>query len=194
MKVLSVQADLSKEEDAIRLVETAYQEFGHIDALINNAGIGPYGPVDEKTIASFDEAMKVNLYASFLLTKLIAPKMMERKYGKIVNISTIDVMKTYNPESMEYDASKAALIILTKTSALAYQPYVNVNCVCPGWIETDMTEQNGAELNNFFLSKICKGRFGKPEEIAKVVRFLCSDEAEFIDGEVLCVDGGFKNL
>ena len=90
--------------------------------------------------------------------------------------------------------SKAALISLTKTSALAYQPYVNVNCVCPGWIETDMTEQNGAELNNFFLSKICKGRFGKPEEIAKVVRFLCSDEAEFIDGEVLCVDGGFKNL
>lgn len=120
--------------------------------------------------------------------------MIEQKYGKIVNISTIDVMKSYNPESMEYDASKAALINLTKTSALAYQPYVNVNCVCPGWIHTDMTEQNGKELHKFFISKICKGRFGEPEEVAKAVRFLCSDDADFIDGETICVDGGFKNI
>lgn len=76
--------------------------------------------------------MKANLYAPFLLTKLIAPVMFKNKYGRIVNISTIDVMKSYNAESAEYDASKAALINLTKTSALAYQPYVNVNCVCPG--------------------------------------------------------------
>lgn len=138
--------------------------------------------------------MKVNLYAPFLLTKLIAPLMVKNKYGKIVNISTIDVMKSYNAESAEYDASKAALINLTKTSALAYQPYVNVNCVCPGWIHTDMTEQNGEEINKFFLSKICKGRFGEPEEIAKIVYFLCTDAAEFIDGETICVDGGFKNI
>ena len=138
--------------------------------------------------------MKVNLYAPFLLSNLIAPKMVQQKEGKIVNISTIDVMKSYNAESMEYDASKAALISLTKTLALQYQPYVNVNCVCPGWIETDMTKQNGEEINRFFLGKICKGRFGRPEEIAKVVRFLCSEDADFIDGEVLCVDGGFKNI
>lgn len=194
VKVLSIQADLAKEEDIKRLVDEAYKEFGHIDVLINNAGIAPYGPMEEKSISTFENTMKVNFYAPFLLTKLIAPKMMEQKYGKIVNISTIDVMKSYNAESAEYDASKAALINFTKTSALAYQPYVNVNCVCPGWIHTDMTEQNGEELNNFFLSKICKGRFGKPEEIAKVVRFLCSDDADFIDGEIICVDGGFKNI
>lgn len=142
----------------------------------------------------FRRKIRVNCYAPFLLTKLIAPKMMEQKYWKIVNISTIDVMKSYNPESMEYDASKAALINLIKTSALAYQPYVNVDCVCPGWIHTDVTEQNGEEPNKFFIGKICKGRFGEPEEVAKVVRFLCSDDADFIDGEVLYVDGGFMNI
>lgn len=194
VKVISIQADLAKEEDIIKLVNEAYKEFGHIDVLVNNAGIAPYGPMEEKTIFTFENTMKINFYAPFLLTKLIAPKMMEQKYGKIVNISTIDVMKSYNAESAEYDASKAALISFTKTSALAYQPYVNVNCVCPGWIHTDMTEQNGEDLNNFFLSKIAKQRFGKPEEIAKVVRFLCSDDADYIDGEVICVDGGFKNI
>lgn len=194
VKVLSIQADLSNEKDIRRLVEESYKQFGQIDVLVNNAGIAPYSSVENKSIESMEETMKVNLYAPFLLTQLIAPRMVNRKYGKIVNISTIDVMKTYNAESMEYDASKSALISLTKTSALAYAPYVNVNCVCPGWIHTDMTEQNGEDINNYFLKKICKERFGEPEEVAKLVRFLCSDDAEFIDGEVICIDGGFKNL
>lgn len=103
-------------------------------------------------------------------------------------------MKFYNPESMQYDALKAALVNLTKTSALVCQPYVNANCECPGWIHTDMTEQNGEELNKFFISKICKGCFGEPEEVTKMVCFLCSDDADFIGGEVVCVDAGFKNF
>ncbi len=194
VKILKIKANLANENDIKNLVTKAYDEFGHIDVLVNNAGIAPYTPMAEKTISSFENTMMINFYAPVLLTNLIAPKMMEQKYGKIVNISTIDVMKSYNANSAEYDASKAALINFTKTSALAYQPYVNVNCVCPGWIHTDMTAQNGEELNDFFLSKICKHRFGKPEEIAKLVYFLASDDADFIDGETICADGGFKNI
>lgn len=103
--------------------------------------------------------MKINLYAPFLLTQILGAEMTKNKYGKIVNIATIDVMTTYNPESAEYDASKAALISLTKTSSLQLQPYVNVNCVCPGWVVTDMNKD-------------------LPQE--------------FIDGEVIKIDGGYK--
>lgn len=119
-------------------------------------------------------------------------EMAKNKYGKIVNIATIDVMTTYNAESAEYDESKAALISLTKTSSLQFAPYVNVNCVCPGWTATDMNKDLPQELLDYQASKTCKGRMEKPEEVAKLIAFLASDDAEFIDGEVIKIDGGYK--
>ena len=119
-------------------------------------------------------------------------EMAKNKYGKIVNIATIDVMTTYNAESAEYDESKAALISLTKTSSLQFAPYVNVNCVCPGWTATDMNKDLPQELLDYQASKTCKGRMAKPEEVAKMIAFLASDDAEFIDGEVIKIDGGYK--
>lgn len=192
VRVEEIQANLTKKEDLERLGKKAVAAFGHIDVLVNNAGYALYGPVKDKTIDNFDKMMRIHLYAPFYLTKLLAPAMVERGFGRVINIGTIDVMKTYNAESAEYDAAKAALLNLTKTMSLAYQPVVNVNCVCPGWMDTDMTRQNPPELNKTITSRISKGRFGRPEEVAGVVAFLASDAAEYIDGEVICVDGGYK--
>lgn len=186
------QADLRKKEDIERLAKEASKAFNGIDVLVNNAGYATYGPVKDKSITSFEAMMQIHVYAPFYLTKLLAPAMVKNKFGRIINIGSIDAMKTYNAESAEYDAAKAAVINLTKTSSLAYQPYVNVNCVCPGWIQTDMTKQNPAKLNDYITGRIAKSRFGKPSEIAKVVAFLASDDASYIDGETICVDGGYK--
>lgn len=192
VKVLTIQADLSQEEEVKKLVKKSLDEFGRVDVLINNAGIALYNDFKNKTIEDWKKTMQVNLYAPFILTQLLGVEMMKNKYGKIINIASIDAMTTYNPESAEYDASKAALINLTKTSSLQFQPYVNVNCVCPGWVETDMNKNLPQELLDYQVSKTCKKRMAKPEEIAKLVTFLTSDEAEFINGEVIKIDGGYK--
>lgn len=192
IKAAAIQADLCVKNDIERLVTEAVAEFGKIDVLVNNAGYAIYGDIADKTIESFEEMMQIHLYAPFYLTKLLAPKMAENKFGRVINISSVDAMKTYNAESAEYDAAKAALINLTKTMALAYQPYVNVNCVCPGFTNTEMSDMNPDDLEEYMKGKICKGRFAEPEEIARVVAFLASDDAEYIDGETICVDGGYK--
>lgn len=187
-----IKADLSDEAEVRTLANEALQAFDRIDVLVNNAGMALYDDFANKTIQGFDDSMKVNLYAPFLLTQIIGPEMVKNKYGKIINIATIDVMTTYNAESAEYDASKAALISLTKTSSLQFQPYVNVNCVCPGWVATDMNKDLPQDLLDYQASKTCKGRMARPEEVAKLVAFLASDDAEFIDGEVIKIDGGYK--
>ena len=192
VKTAVIKADLAKEDEVRALADEALKEFGKVDVLINNAGIALYDDFEKKTIQGFEQSMQVNLYAPFLLTQILGEQMVRNKYGKIINIATIDVMTTYNAESAEYDASKAALISLTKTSSLQLQPYVNVNCVCPGWVATDMNRDLPQELLDYQTSKTCKGRMAKPEEVAKLVAFLSSDDAEFIDGEVIKIDGGYK--
>lgn len=192
VRSIAIKADLSKEDEVRTLAKTALKEFGKVDVLVNNAGMALYSNFEDKTIDDFEKSMKVNFYAPFLLTQILGEEMMKNKYGKIINIATIDVMTTYNAESAEYDASKAALINLTKTASLKFQPYVNVNCVCPGWVATDMNKNLPQELLDYQVSKTCKGRMAKPEEVAKLVMFLASDDAEFIDGEVIKIDGGYK--
>ena len=189
-----IQANLLEESGIEKLASEALDAFGHVDVLVNNAGYAVYGDYDEKTISSFDEMMKIHVYAPFLLTKLLAPKMAENKFGRVINIGSIDATKTCNAESAEYDAAKAAIINLTRNSAYAYKPYVNVNCVCPGFTHTDMSNLNPSDLETYMCNKICKGRYAKPEEIAKVVAFLASDDAEYIDGEVITVDGGYSMI
>ncbi len=187
-----IKADLAKENEVKKLASKALEAFGKVDVLVNNAGIALYDEFEKKTVQGFEQSMKVNLYAPFLLTQILGAEMVKNQYGKIINIATIDVMTTYNAESAEYDASKAALISLTKTTSLQFAPYVNVNCVCPGWVATDMNKDLPQELLDYQTSKTCKGRMAKPEEVAKLVAFLASDDAEFIDGEVIKIDGGYK--
>lgn len=147
---------MSKEDERRELAAKALEVFGKVDVLVNNAGIALYDEFEKKTVQGFEQSMQVNLYAPFILTQILAPKMAENKYGKIVNIATIDVMTTYNAESAEYDASKAGLISLTKTSSLQFASYVDVNCVCPGWVATDMNKDLPQELLDYQTSKACK--------------------------------------
>lgn len=131
---IAIGADLMEQKQTRELAEKALKEFGKVDVLVNNARMVLYDDFANKTVEGFEKSMQLNLYAPFLLTQILGEQMAKNKYGKIVNIATIDVMTTYNAESAEYDASKAALISLTKTSSLQFAPYVNVNCVCPGWV------------------------------------------------------------
>ncbi len=192
IKSFAFNADLSNEDEVASLAKCVLDKFGRVDVLVNNAGVALYSDFKDKKINDFEQTMKVNLYAPFLLTKILGSQMVENQYGKIINVSSIDATITYNAESAEYDASKAALINLTKTSSLELQPYVNVNCICPGWVETDMNKDLPQELLDYQASKTCKKRMAKPEEVAKLVAFLASDDAEFIDGQVINIDGGYK--
>ena len=153
VKTAVMRADLANESEVRELASKALEVFGRVDVLVNNAGIALYDEFQKKTVQGFEQSMQVNLYAPFLLTQILGAEMVKNKYGKIVNIATIDVMTTYNAESAEYDASKAALISLTKTSSLQFAPYVNVNCVCPGWVATDMTKDLPQELLDYQASK-----------------------------------------
>ncbi len=147
-----IGADLMDEAQTRKLAQEALKEFGKVDVLVNNAGMALYDDFAKKTVQGFEKSMQLNLYAPFLLTQILGEQMAKNKYGKIVNIATIDVMTTYNAESTEYDASKAALISLTKTSSLQFQPYVNVNCVCPGWVATDMNKELPQEFVYSFFT------------------------------------------
>lgn len=192
IKAIAVKADLSKEDEVRSLAEQALGKFGKVDVLVNNAGIALYSEVSEKTSADWALSMQTNLIAPFMLSRILGAEMVKNKYGKIINIASIDAICTYNAQSMEYDASKAALINMTYNFALELQPYVNVNCIAPGWVDTDMNKELPAELIEYQKSKICKNRFAKPEEVAKLIAFLASDDAEFINSDVIRIDGGYK--
>lgn len=116
--------------------------------------------------------------------------MYENKYGKIVNISSTNAINCFSPEAIDYDCSKAGLITLTKDFAINYAPYINVNCIAPGWVDTEMNKDLPEDFMREETEKIYLKRIAKPEEIAKVVCFLASDEASFINAEVIKVDGG----
>lgn len=191
-EIIAVRADLSNEDHVRELAEKALLCFGKVDVLVNNAGIALYSDVAAKTVSDWEISLKTNLIAPFLLSQILGAEMVKNKYGEIVNIASIDAVYTYNAPSMEYDASKAALINMTKNFALELQPYVNVNCVAPGWVDTDMNKDLPQELVDYQIGKICKKRFAKPEEIAKLIAFLASDDAKFINSEVIKIDGGYK--
>lgn len=189
---IAIRADLSKGEEAEKLAHEALNAFGRIDVLVNNAAIAPYSEVRAKTIEDWRLTLETDLISPFILSSILGEEMKRNKYGKIVNISSIDAMYTYNAESMEYDAAKAAIINMTKNFALALAPYVNVNGVAPGWVDTDMNKDLPAELVEYQKSKICKGRFARAEEVAALIAFLSSDDAEFINSEVIRIDGDYK--
>ncbi len=187
--VLLIKADISKEEDVIRLLDESINKFGSIDILINNAGISIDTTIEDKTVDNFKRILDVNLIGPFLTCKYIGKKMYENKSGSIVNISSDNSIDSYYPESMDYDSSKAGLNILTKDFAKLYSPYVLVNAIAPGWVNTDMNKDITLDYKKDIEKNILLNRFASPDEIAKVVYFV-SSEATYINGEVIKVDGG----
>ena len=191
INVLTVQADLADEKEIKNMVDIALNKFGEIDVLVNNAGIIIDKEFEEKTIEDWKQTLNINLIAPFILTKLIGKEMVKNKSGAIINISSINGINTYHPSSVDYDASKSGLISLTFDSAVEFSPYVRVNCIAPGWVDTEMNKDLSEDYVKEEIERILVRRFGRPEEIAKVVTFLASDDASFINSTVIKVDGGW---
>lgn len=191
INVLTVQADLADEKEIKNMVDIALNKFGKIDVLVNNAGIIIDKEFEEKTIEDWKQTLNINLIAPFILTKLIGKEMVKNKSGAIINISSINGINTYHPSSVDYDASKSGLISLTFDSAVEFSPYVRVNCIAPGWVDTEMNKDLSEDYVKEEIKRILVRRFGRPEEIAKVVTFLASDDASFINSTVIKVDGGW---
>lgn len=192
IRVLLVKGDVSKEEDVKNLYEISLKEFGNIDCVVNNAGIAIDCLLEDKTVDNFKRILDVNLIGPFLINKYFGQNMYEKRMGNIINISSTNGIDTYYPESMDYDTSKAGLNNLTLNFAKLYSPYVRVNAIACGWVNTDMNKDMDIEYKKNEENKILLDRFANPEEIANVVYFIASDEASYINGSIIRVDGGCK--
>lgn len=191
-KSICIKANVACEKDVVLMVEKIIEEFGHIDILVNNAGIAIDTEFEDRKVKDWQDTLGTNLIGVFLVSKYVGNIMMKQRFGKIINISSTNGLDTTYPYSVDYDASKAGIVNLTKNLAIQFSPYVNVNAVAPGWVETGMN----ADLSKSYLkeerNKILLKRFAEPEEVADVVLFLASEKARYIDGQTIRVDGGIK--
>ena len=189
-EAISIRVDVSRLSSVEEMVKKTLDKFGRIDILINNAGITRDGLVMRMKEEDWDLVLDINLKGAFNCIKAVSPIMMKQKSGKIVNIASI-VGIIGNIGQANYSASKAGLIALTKTCAreLASRR-INVNAVAPGFIQTSMTERLPAQVKEKLSSQIPFGEIGKPEDVASAVLFLVSEEASYVTGEVIRVDGG----
>ena len=187
---IAIKCDVSQEDQVKRMVDKIMQEYGRIDILVNNAGIVYDVPLFEKTVDQWKRTIDVNLFGTFLCSKYVALKMLERKSGKIVNISSTNAINSFSPESLDYDASKAGIITLTKNFAKELAPYIQVNAIAPGWVNTDMNKDLPEDYVEEETQKIYLKRFAEPNEIAEIALFLVSDSASYVTGSVIIADGG----
>ena len=194
VKVLVIKCDISNEDQVKEMYDKVINTFKRIDVVVNNAAVEICSDIKDKNYDSFRKVLDVNVIGTFLVSKYFGELMFKNKTGKIINISSNNAIDKYDPSTMEYDASKSAVISLTKNFAKEYAPYINVNCIAPGWIKTDKIIELDKSLDNKFIKseseKILLKRFATPEEISKVILFLASNDSSYINGEVIRVDGG----
>ncbi|MFF2794481.1 3-oxoacyl-[acyl-carrier-protein] reductase [Lysinibacillus xylanilyticus] len=189
-EAIAVQASVSKTEEVSALMDAAVKTFGSLDILVNNAGITRDNLLMRMKEDEWDDVLNTNLKGVFLCTKAVTRQMMKQRAGRIINISSI-VGVAGNPGQANYVAAKAGVIGLTKTTAkeLASRNIL-VNAVAPGFIETEMTEQLPEDIKQGMLSQIPLAKLGQPEDIAKAVAFLASEDANYMTGQTLHIDGG----
>lgn len=191
VKTLLVKADVSNESDVKGMIDTIISVMGKLDIVVNNAGIAMDNDWQDKTVQEFKRVIDVNLLGTFLVSKYAGQYMLENKSGKIINISSTNGIDTNYEMSMDYDASKAGVISLTRNFAKALAPHINVNCIASGWVNTDPVINMEETYKQEEINKILLKRFADPSEIAKVAVFLASDDASYINGSVIRVDGGY---
>ncbi len=186
---IPIYCDVSNEQEVKEMIEQIKKEQGHLDIIVNNAGIAKDSLVEDKTKESFTTVLQTNLIGPFLVCKY-GRKIMKK--GNIINISSNTGIDAYYPYGLDYDASKAGLISLTHNLAIEYAPNIRVNAVAPGWINTDMNKELDEEFKKEECKKILLNRFAEPSEVANVVFFLASEEASYINDSIIKVDGGLK--
>ena len=188
---LFVKADVSDEIAVKSMVDKVIKKFGRIDVLVNNSAVTNDTLFHEKTAESFRRILEVNLIGAFNVSKLVGDIMYKQKSGKIINISSTNGINTYFPMCLEYDASKSALNSLTHNLAMQFAPYVNVNAVAPGFIATE-SELDGVDEDFVRLEseKVLLKRAGTESDVANLVSFLASDKANYINNEIIRIDGG----
>ena len=179
------------EHDKIEnFVETVYKKLDGLDILVNNAGITSDNLSIRLTEENWKKVLDINLTSSFLMCKYAIKKMLKNKYGKIINITSI-VGHTGNLGQANYAASKAGIVAFSKSMAIEYaKKNINVNCVSPGFIKTEMTDQINEEFKKILINKIPSGDLGTGEDVSNCVAFLASDLAKYINGETIHVNGG----
>nr|WP_072537825.1 3-oxoacyl-ACP reductase FabG [Anaerococcus mediterraneensis] len=191
--VIAIKADVSKEDEVVSMFETIEKNFGSVDILINNAGISHFSLIQDMSFDKWREIMDVNLNSVFLNSKRAVSKMIEKKYGVIINISSIWGDFGASMEAC-YSASKGAINVFTKALAKELAPSnIRVNAIAPGMVDTDMMKRDFdydrlEELKN----EVGLNRFASPDEIASLIEYLISDDASYITGDIIHINGGFN--
>ena len=193
VRCMAIQCDVSKEDEVDQMISSIELELGGVDILVNNAAVDLSNLFHLKNAEEFRKTLDVNVVGAFNCSKRVYRHMLDQEYGRIINISSTNGINTYYPMCIDYDASKAALISMTHNLAFEFAPYVNVNCIAPGFIGTE-NELDGydKEFLKEEVEKIMVKRYGNPQEVAYLVKFLISDEANFINNTVIRIDGGQK--
>ena len=185
--------DVREEAAVERAVAAGVERFGRIDVLVNAAGVEGVGPAHELSEADWDRCVDINLKGSFLVAKHVLRDMLPRGTGAIVHLASVEGLEGM-AGSLAYNASKGGVVLMTKNMALDYGPAgIRVNCLCPGLIETPLTKIvfDNEGIENAMVGWHALGRAGQPEEVANAALFLASDEASFVSGHALTVDGGW---
>jgi len=191
VKALSLKLDISTERDTLEMVHKAVERFGKLDILVNNAAISPQQPIDDISFADWRKVLSVDLDGVFLCLKAAIPQMKKQRYGRIVNIASSTFFMPY-PDLSHYIAAKAGVIGLTRALAVELGEYgITVNALSPGLTKTERTADIPDEVWNFQVSLQAIRRPEVPADLVATVVFLASDDAAFITGQTICVDGGF---
>ena len=189
-KALAVQCDISSYSDVENMMKKCIQEFGSLDILVNNAGITKDGLIMRMKEEDFDSVIDINLKGAFNCTRHVSSIMLKQRSGRIINISSVSGL-TGNAGQVNYSAAKAGILGMTKAVAREFASRgVTCNAIAPGYIQTDMTETLSDKVKDVIMSTIPLKRLGMPEDVANAVAFLASEEASYITGQVLNVDGG----
>jgi NAD(P)-dependent dehydrogenase (short-subunit alcohol dehydrogenase family) len=192
-RTMAIEANTRDRSAVMEMVRRTVAGFGKVDILVNNAGVGAIKPAHEIDDKDFSKVIETNLKGCLMCAQAVFPCMMERKFGRIINVGSVASVVGF-PGLSIYVASKHALLGLTRTMALEWaQSGITVNCICPGFFETAMTHsvKEDETMNAAVLAKVPMARWGQPEELDTAVLFLASPASGFVTGTALCVDGGW---